>query len=258
MPELPEVETLCRQLTKVVCGRAILDSTVVDMKLRHLENMAGRRIRSVCRTGKGVNISLDNGQILCLHLRMTGRLLWQSEPVELPHMRWKATFEEGRLALIDPRRFATLSLRDDLAPLCEVIDPLENLPARRFHADAGKRRMPVKSFLLDQRIISGIGNIYACEILHAASIDPWRAANDLSLAEWRKVSQAAKKILLEAIACRGTSISDWRDLFGQPGENQDNLKVYGQEGKVCPRCGGMVRRLKLSGRGTFYCPDCQK
>ena len=118
--------------------------------------------------------------------------------------------------------------------------------------------MKVKSLIMDQSAVSGIGNIYACEILHEARIHPERAAATLKETEWGKIFHQAKKVLKKAIRKRGTSISDWRDLYGRKGENQNELKAYGQEGKSCLKCGGTIRRIKQGGRSTFYCPGCQR
>lgn len=260
MPELPEVETLCRQLQGVVSGKIILSARILDPKLGQLENMAGLAIDVPYRAGKGINLPLDNGKVLRLHLRMTGRLLWQEDNphVELAHTRFVITFHHGRLALIDPRRFATLALVDDTSLPQAPFDPLKKFSPRRLWASVRNKRLPIKSFLLDQRAISGIGNIYACEILHRASINPQRATGDVSLVEWQKIARQARSILRKAIACRGTSVSDWRDLFNQQGEYQHYVQVYGRAGEPCPRCGGTITRIKLAGRGTFFCPECQK
>ncbi|MDP2268960.1 MAG: DNA-formamidopyrimidine glycosylase family protein, partial [Deltaproteobacteria bacterium] len=211
-------------------------------------------------TGKGLNLPLGDGKVLKLHLRMTGRLLWQQDqpPLEPAHTRFVMTFNHGRLALIDPRRFATLTLADGIPPPPAPFDPLNKFSPRLLWSSVRSKKLPIKSFLLDQRAVSGIGNIYACEILHRASINPWRPTRDLSLVEWQRVAKTAKSILLKAIACRGTSVSDWRDLFGERGEYQHKLQVYGQAGEPCSHCGGTVTRLTLGGRGTFFCPDCQK
>lgn len=258
MPELPEVETLCRQLKEVIAGEKILATRILDEKLGALANLAGCTTLVPYRIGKGLNLPLDNNQTLRLHLRMSGRLLWQQEPVELKYVRWTMTFKHGILYLIDPRRFATLNLQDDAPSLSGAYDPLGKFSPLLLSESAKSKKIPIKSFLLDQRIIAGIGNIYACEILHRASISPWRPSGNLSLVEWNKIVQSAKAILLKAIDCRGTSISDWRDLYGQPGENQHHLQVYGREGEPCRHCRTKIARLKLAGRGTYHCPACQK
>jgi formamidopyrimidine-DNA glycosylase len=112
--------------------------------------------------------------------------------------------------------------------------------------------------MMDPKAIAGIGNIYACEILHSAGISPLRRASTLSMKEWKTIFSHAKRILNKGIEKRGTSISDWRDLYGCQGENQDELKAYGQERMRCSICGGTICRIKQGGRSTFYCPDCQK
>jgi formamidopyrimidine-DNA glycosylase len=167
-------------------------------------------------------------------------------------------FSSGTLVLIDPRRFATFAVQPEEITPALPDDPMEGLPAQRLREIARTRRRPVKSFLMDQRLIAGIGNIYACEILFAAGIDPRRPACSLATAEWRKVAKAAAAIFRRAVACRGTTVSDWRDLFGCSGTNQDHLEVYSRQGAPCRRCGGSIERINQGGRGTWLCPICQK
>lgn len=259
MPELPEVETLCRQLRQVIVGRRIGDFRVMDSKLGTFPAVIGRRITAVHRRGKGIELVLDSGMALFLHLRMSGKLLWQADSLfPLSHVRLIIQFDAGWLLLIDPRRLATLSCRpsaptDDLAPF-----PLADDDLSRIQYLAGKRRSPVKAFILDQKVMAGIGNIYACEILYAAAIAPERKACDLSVEEWRRIADITTSILKRAIRCRGTTISDWHDLFGQQGENQHHLEIYGRDGEPCLRCGTKVVRKRLGGRGTYACPACQR
>jgi formamidopyrimidine-DNA glycosylase len=206
-----------------------------------------------------VEIKLDNDVRLLLHLRMTGKMLWQSASRELqPHTRFIISFSHGRLLCIDTRRFATLVLTADGSSQAFVKDPLLDFRTEELHKIARAKRLPVKSFLMDQRLIAGIGNIYACEILHHAFIDPRRPSENLSHNEWRKVEKAAAVILQRAVACRGTTVSDWRDLFGVSGENQEHLNVYSREGETCRRCSETIVYAKLGGRGTWFCPACQK
>lgn len=259
MPELPEVETLCRQLRNEIVGAVVQDLSILDKKLGRLENMAGLCIRSVARQGKFLLIHLDQHHTLHLHLRMSGRLLWHGHADGLPaHSRFILRLPQGSLVCIDPRRFATLSLHDPKDRSAPIPDPLQAFSASILRETARGRQAPVKSFLLDQTVIAGIGNIYACEVLHRASISPWRMAGRLSPAEWRKVAQAGRSILRKATACRGTSISDWRDLYGEKGTYQHHLAVYGQKDLPCPRCGDTIRRSPLGGRGTWYCAACQQ
>ena len=285
MPELPEVETLCHQLNALLAGKRIRTPEILDSRLeaREKELLDGRKIERVYRRGKTIRIDLgksgrrpasgvsgkgpgtarenvpDSGLAAALHLRMTGRLLWQDLEAPIPrYVRLVITFAGGRLVLVDPRRFATLRLQPPAPPPALVENPLEGLPPRRLREAARLRRLPVKCLLMDQRLIAGIGNIYACEILHAAGIDPRRQACSLSLAEWRKVDRATAAILTRAVACRGTSISDWRDLFGLKGENQHHLSVYARQGEACRRCGKEIVRTAMAGRGTWFCPACQR
>lgn len=259
MPELPEVETLCRQLQQVILGKRIRALTIFDAKITYLPELIDKKIKDIRRCGKGLEIDL-NGPVVHLHLRMSGRLFWQKDhDLPPPHTRYRLEFAQGRLLCIDPRRFATFALRNDCdAGKASIPDLLAGIDLDAIRIKAQRRRLPVKAFLLDQQAMPGMGNIYACEILFESSINPWRPTCDVTPEEWRKITTTAGDILKTAVACRGTSISDWRDLFGEKGEYQHRLKVYGHEGNNCPRCQGQIERRKLSGRGTYFCPSCQK
>jgi len=259
LPELPEVETLCRQMNTILPGAKILAVEVADPRLGNVPPLAGKRVVSVERQGKYIRIELERGMTAVLHLRMTGRLLWQTGDALVPaYTRLIIRFATGRIILIDPRRFATFCLQSMDAPPAPLENPLEELPARRLRKIAGTRRLPVKSFLMDQRFIAGIGNIYACEILYKAAVDPRRQAGSLTAAEWRKVEKATATVLRRAVACRGTTVSDWRDLFGASGTNQNHLEVYSREGAPCRHCGNSIERITMGGRGTWFCPVCQR
>jgi len=257
MPELPEVETLCRQLRKKIFGRKILASEVYDEKLAGIKNLKGRIIAAIERRGKTVNVFLDDGTFISIHLRMTGRLLWQKDSTRPKYSRWMMTFKDGNVFLIDPRRFATVKVQKAI-PDKTRNDLLTGFDEKAFIEQHAVRKMNVKTLLMDPKALAGIGNIYACEILHQSGVSPLRQAFTLSGEEWKKVFDTAGKILKKGVEKRGTSISDWRDLFGDPGENQHELKAYGRERKSCTNCGGTIRRIKQGGRSTFYCPDCQK
>jgi formamidopyrimidine-DNA glycosylase len=284
MPELPEVETLCRQLKTILPGEEIFRIEILDARLGKIEDLVGRRVEAVKRRGKFLQICISGGLTAELHLRMSGRLFWQkgvvpslspvcsrkkreplndsgrigSEPPFFAYSRLVIDFPAGTLILIDPRRFATFTVQPEESTPALVEDPLGGLSARRLWEIARRRRLPVKSFLMDQRLIAGIGNIYACEILFAAGIDPRRPSFGLSPVEWRKVAKMSVAILERAVACRGTTVSDWRDLFGFSGTNQDHLAVYARHGEICRRCGGRVERITQGGRGTWFCPSCQQ
>jgi formamidopyrimidine-DNA glycosylase len=259
MPELPEVETLCRQLKPVILNKQILSVEILDSKLGSVVGLVGKKVASVARHGKVLAITLDNDITLLLHLRMTGRLQWQTGQQALPpHTRFVMTFSTGTLLCIDPRRFATLTLKNNEICVDLNKDPLQNYRTSQLWDISRKKKLSVKAFLMDQRIIAGIGNIYACEILHEASVDPVRSTCSVSRQELERITAAGKNILNRAIACRGTTVSDWRDLFGRKGEYQHELKVYSREGLPCPRCQSRIQRIRLNGRGTYFCPSCQK
>lgn len=257
MPELPEVETLCRQLRPMIVDREILSLRVIDLKLGHLPPLAGRTVRSIHRHGKRMAWVLSDGQCLVFQLRMTGRLFWLAGDEIPPHARLILSFPAGRIVLSDPRRFATVVLCRPPAQ-GPAADGLEPLDPRCLAEAARRRRLPIKSFLMDQKVVAGIGNIYASEILHRAGIDPTRPACSLGPAEWKRIASAGARILKKAVECRGTSISDWRDLHAGAGEYQNHLRVYGRQGESCNRCRGEIRRVVIAGRSTFYCPTCQK
>lgn len=257
MPELPEVETVCRQLRQKIRGRTILESWIYDAKLEGVNNIRRRNVVDIERRGKFIAVHLENGLSIKIHLRMTGRLFWQECPEGPKSSRWRLTFDDGYLFLVDPRRFATVKVERTEKGM-KKYDLLKNFDERYFLRTHAGRRVDVKRLLMDQRAIEGIGNIYACEILHASGISPLRKTVTLSNEEWRNVFTIAKRILKTGIEKRGTSISDWRDLYGRPGQNQHELKAYGREGKPCKICGGEIHRIKQGGRSTFYCADCQK
>ncbi|MDM7987517.1 MAG: zinc finger domain-containing protein [Smithella sp.] len=137
-------------------------------------------------------------------------------------------------------------------------DVLKKFDLKDFIENNGRRRTSVKTLIMDQKAVEGIGNIYACEILHRTGTHPERKVETLTKEEWENIFHQAKAILKVAIKKRGTSISDWRDLYGCRGENQNELMAYGREGNRCLICGGVICRIKQGGRSTFYCPDCQK
>lgn len=257
MPELPEVETLCRQLQEAIAGKKILATKVFDHKLDGVANVRGMRICGVCRRGKTVEMRLHDGRSIVVHLRMSGRLFWRADRKKEPHTRWRITLADGNLDLVDPRRFATVRVvHAGQEPLTN--DLMSRFDFGKFLQSQAQRRVHVKILLMDPKAIAGIGNIYACEILHGAGISPMRPAAALRESEWRKIFRQARRVLKKAIARRGTSISDWRDLYGCAGENQSELNVYGREGETCSRCDGIIVRIKQSGRSTFYCPQCQE
>ncbi|HPD56731.1 MAG TPA: bifunctional DNA-formamidopyrimidine glycosylase/DNA-(apurinic or apyrimidinic site) lyase [Smithellaceae bacterium] len=257
MPELPEVETLCRQLQREISGKKIIKTRIFDKKLSPLGNLRGKTVMNVRRCGKIVNIELDGGYYLLIHLRMTGRLLDQTEPAVPRYARWQMSLEGKEVFLVDPRRFATVRVARK-CPENTGAEIFGDFDLQELVQRHGRRKIKIKTLLMDQNAICGIGNIYACEILHRCGIHPEKEASRLTNAQWQEMIRQAKSVLKKAIARRGTSISDWRDLYGRKGDNQHELTVYGKAGSPCPFCGSPVRRIKQSGRGTYFCPTCQK
>ncbi len=261
MPELPEVETLRRQLFQEIRGKRIRTLAVYDAKLGPAPNLEGRKINSIRRQGKFLEIVLDDGSVLRLHLRMTGRLFRcdVAEDTNVPaHTRFRLFLEDCEIIGVDPRRFATLTLEQPNRHGPNLPDLLKNPDPSAFQQAARKRRLAAKVFLLDQAVFPGMGNIYACEVLHSAGVDPRRPASEVTREEWETIGREMRRILNLAVRCRGTSVSDWRDLHGNAGEFQHHLRVYGREGMPCPRCGSGVERIVLGGRGTWFCATCQK
>ena len=215
-------------------------------------------MKTVRREGKAIWFDLGDEWALRIHLRMSGRLLWLTSHGTWPaYTRCCIYFRTGQLLCIDPRRFATVEIRRGGTETCEIPDALQIRDTKWLARAARGRRVSVKEFLMDQRVVAGVGNIYACEILHEASVDPRTAANVISLQRWHRIVAAMTMVLKNALRCRGTSISDWRDLHGRCGEFQYRLKVYHRGQHPCRRCGGEIQRIVLGGRGTYFCPLCQ-
>jgi formamidopyrimidine-DNA glycosylase len=266
MPELPEVETVARQLAPLVRGQQVRGFQCLDDRLAFTgeSSLVGRTLDDVFRVGKQVVLSLTRGASriwLCVHLRMTGRLVVVARGTAAQGRHLRALFEldDARLEFHDPRRFGTFRVVHRLADARGPgLEPLKS----RFTAQAlaellGTSRQPLKNWLLRQDRIVGLGNIYASEILHAARLHPLRAAGDLSPAEVRRLHRATRRVLRAAIACCGTTFSDFQDARGVSGGFQEFLQVYGRGSEACRRCCGTVERTVVGGRATFACPRCQ-
>lgn len=271
MPELPEVETVARQLAPVLTGCSIRRLEVLDSKLAAVSTAKVRNleIRAVKRIGKRVALLLamaDSEQIerwLCFHLRMTGRLIWYpaaaGKPAAQQHLRLRLHTNGGMLLFVDPRRFGTLDIYSaDPVELETGIDPLTpGFTVKRLGQLLAASRQPLKTWLLRQDQLVGLGNIYASEILHAARLHPQRLACSLSAAEVTAVHKATRSILCKAIKYCGTTFSDFQDSRGEMGGFQRFLRVYGRHGQPCLNCQAPVQRIVQGQRSTFYCPQCQ-
>jgi formamidopyrimidine-DNA glycosylase len=296
MPELPEVETIRRQLAPLVEGRRLLVIEILDPRWSRplapdelAAALRGRRIEHLRRRGKYLLWSFTGDVHLAQHLRMTGAVLSDPDP-EPPHTRVrmrlgarahkdataKSSHGEGlagdaaaagrgrRLAIVDPRRFGTgelllggaaleafLAARLGLEPFDEL------LTAVHLRGAARGRAAPIKAFLLDQRRIAGVGNIYADEALFRAGIHPMKAAGSLSLVEFERLRDGVLAALSAGIDARGATIDDFRHVDGVRGSFQDQFLVHRRAGEPCPACGTIVVKLLVAGRGTYVCESCQ-
>jgi formamidopyrimidine-DNA glycosylase len=275
MPELPEVETIRRQLAPRVAGRTIVQAEVFDplwcapRSPEEVEgDLRGERIASLERRGKYLLMALEDERFLVMHLRMTGNLLWVSERDDSPgrpHLRVRLGLDDGhRLLFVDLRRFGTGVVIDGKAALGDYLaervgpEPLEPgfTPAVLASAARG-RRAPVKAFLLDQRRVAGVGNIYADEALFRAKIHPLRPAGNLRRPEIERLHIGIIEALEAGVARQGASIDRYRDSNGERGSMQDEFLVYSREGEPCVRCGRPIVKMVTAGRGTYVCRNCQ-
>jgi formamidopyrimidine-DNA glycosylase len=287
MPELPEVETVCRQLEPEIEGRRIERLEVLDERwtrpvpAAEVEGaVAGRTIEGLGRRGKYLLLALDRGQTLVMHLRMTGNLVLvegeeridPSEGMRLyegersaseRHLRARFELDDGReLWFTDPRRFGEAFLIDDegldrrFAKL--GVEPLsaEFTPEALGERAAG-RTAPLKSFLLDQAHVAGVGNIYADEALFRARLHPLSPAGSMRPEHLLALRDAVVEALEAGLTHGGASIDDYRDGRGEKGGMQNEFLVHTREGEPCPECGGPIARIVVSGRSTYYCPACQ-
>lgn len=273
MPELPEIETLKRSLERPLVGRTIEQVEVRIAALREpldrrrLRALAGRRIEALRRRSKYLLIDFEDSRTLAIHLGMSGRLTLA--PVETPpelHEHLAFALDDGRkLRLRDPRRFgaafvvdrARLESDPHFARLGrEPLDP--PLTGADLRALADGRSAPVKAFLMDAQRVVGVGNIYASEALFRAGIRPDRSVAAIRPERFDRLAESVVAVLAEAIEAGGTTLNDFADGEGMPGEFQIGLAVYGREGEACPTCGARVRRLVQSNRSSFFCGRCQR
>jgi len=271
MPELPEVETIVRDLEPELQGRTIVAADVRSERSlaghtaeEFARGVLGQRIGEVRRRAKYILVHFENGEYLVVHLAMTGGLMVRTEldPNDR-HLRIAFRLDDGKWLLFrDLRRFGRLRLlgAEGVRSLDERLGP-EPLDAQftwaELHARLAIRRLPVKAALLDQALLAGLGNIYADEALFRAMINPQRPANSLNKAETVRLHAAIIAVLREAIEGRGTSFSDYRDGHGRRGKHLEALRVYRRTGLPCSRCGEPIQRLVIGGRSTHFCPRCQ-
>ena len=278
--ELPEVEVVRRDLEKDVVGRKVTEAEVRPSKnamrviRRHgkrrefTDRLVGRKFTKAERRGKYVLLHLDNGDVLIVHFGMSGQFVRGNKRVPLPpHTHVILTFQQGGdLRFIDPRTFGEMfvTAADDLGKVKELqhiaIDPLDHVFTwNAFGGALAERASKMKQLLMDQKFISGLGNIYSDEVLFAAGLRYDRLSDSLSSQEVRRLYRAMQEVLQDAIRFRGTTLDDeaYLDLFGKPGEFQNELKVYGRTGLPCRRCRTPIQAVKISGRNAYFCPQCQ-
>lgn len=288
MPELPEVETVCRGLAPVLEGYRL---TSVEIRRKNLRKpfpkgmaarLTGKRVERLTRRAKYILAEIEGGQTLVIHLGMSGRMAVYAEggrqklgayvfdpppdgagTGKHDHVVFE-TDAPAKIVFTDPRRFGlmtlvpTAQLNDDPLFAKMGIEPLSNHFHDAFLATALKgKKTPIKSALLDQSIIAGIGNIYACEALFRAHLSPKRMAMKLRGGEVALLCEAIRQVLIEAIAAGGSSISDHRQADGTLGYFQHAFRVYGREGEPCVTCGAPIKRIVQAGRSTFFCGTCQ-
>ncbi|MBJ2149680.1 bifunctional DNA-formamidopyrimidine glycosylase/DNA-(apurinic or apyrimidinic site) lyase [Paracoccus sp. IB05] len=283
MPELPEVETVRRGLEPVMEGQQILAAQVNRPDLRWpfpprmAERLTGARINALRRRSKYILADLSTGETLLIHLGMSGRMLISGAQVGGFHHNHPAPAKHdhvvfdmaggARVTFNDPRRFGAMDLLDTVSaeahPLLAVIgpEPLGNaFDGAYLAARLAGRKTPVKSALLDQRIVAGLGNIYVCEVLFRAGIAPDRLAGDLTGKQAQGLVPLIREVLSEAIEAGGSSLKDYRQADGELGYFQHSFRVYGREGGACttPGCKGSIARIVQAGRSSFFCPDCQR
>lgn len=280
MPELPEVETIVRRLRPLVEGQEIAEVKVLREKSFRGEPdlLVGQKVARVGRRAKVIRLDLDQ-QTLLIHLKMTGQLIlvkageriggghptadWTND-LPSKHTRVLIKFSnESILFFNDMRVFGWIrqfepELADqELAAYGpDIID--ENLSATDFANSLKRRQIPIKQAIMDGKFVAGVGNIYACDGLFLAEINPQRPANSLSKSEARYLLDQLRFVVNKGIKLGGATIDTYRQVDGLAGGYQDELLVYGREGELCKKCGGKIERLKQGGRSTFFCPNCQR
>jgi formamidopyrimidine-DNA glycosylase len=269
VPELPEVETVRRAIAPALEGRRLEHVEIEDVRLTRPEDpltvaaeLTGERVDRVDRRGKYLILRFESGRALLIHLRMTGSLL--HDPVEASHVRATLRLDDGTtVAYRDVRRFGTWLLLEPgaLEPYLDERLGEEPLVAAFTARGLGERlrgrRAPLKAALLDQRTLAGLGNIYVDEALWYARLQPLRPAGSLDRGELQRLHRAIRKALELGIARQGSTLSDYRLPDGSGGEMQREFRAYGRTDEPCDRCGTVLARTRVGGRGTWFCPTCQ-
>jgi formamidopyrimidine-DNA glycosylase len=277
MPELPEVESLRRILVRTAVGRTIVSVRIGEKRLRRRVtqdfsgSVVGRRIIKLSRRAKYLIVELDGDHVILVHLGMSGSLTHRQDGFDAGgfdprHDHLEFSLDDGsRLVYNDPRRFGMVRLveRGALSTTAELKGLGPEPLSREFNADylaakARGRTAAIKNLIMDQRIVAGIGNIYASEILFRANVRPTRRAGRVTRNEIEKIAAAVPVILRAAIGSAGTTFRSYRDSRGQPGRFATRLRVYGREGKPCYTCSTPIKNVVVGQRASFFCPKCQR
>ena len=274
VPELPEVETVRRRLAPALEGRVLEHVEITDPRLTRpndpsevARELEGERVTKLDRRGKYLIVRFESGRALLIHLRMTGSLRHAKagELQEDPHRRAVVNLDDGSdVAYRDVRRFGTWLLLEP-SDVDTHIDarvgrePLEDAyKAKHLAEKLEHRRAPIKAAILDQRTVAGVGNIYADEALWRAQVHPLRPADELSTDEVKAVHKGIRAALQAGVRRQGSTLRDYQLPDGSSGTAQDRFKVYGRAGGPCERCGTPIDKIRVAGRGTWYCPTCQR
>lgn len=269
MPELPEVETLKNELKPYVLGQVIESVSVAWENMvqgascgEFCTSVKGRRVESLSRRGKYLIFNLDNAEKLIIHLRMSGSLLISTNENEPKYVRAAFTFNNGsKMYFCDPRKFGKMRLVKDGHEMFARLGPEpleEDFTAEVLRERLKNRSIPIKTALLDQSIVAGVGNMYADEALFEAGIYPLSIAGEISGEDVKKLYRAIRKVLRKAIMDKGASISNYFHPDGSEGKAQNSFKVAHRRGENCVKCSTPLGWQKVRGRGTYFCPKCQK
>jgi formamidopyrimidine-DNA glycosylase len=277
VPELPEVESLRQMLARSIVGRSFRHATVKEARLRRLvtpelaSEIRGRKIERVGRRAKYLLIEMAGDHLMLVHLGMSGSLThrghgFDSGAFDPRHDHIEFSLDDGSVLVYNaPRRFGLIKIvgRAELDDIAELKDLGPEPLGREFTASylwqtTRGRTAAIKNLLMDQRIVAGVGNIYASEILFRALVRPTRRAGKITREETGRIVAATRQVLREAIGSRGTTFRSYRDSRGRPGRFAQLLCVYDREGKPCPKCNTPIRGIVLGQRSSYYCPRCQK
>jgi len=268
MPELPEVETTKNGLKKLLTNKTITEVTILNPNLRWrvdksiISKINNQTIRSFSRRGKYILFNLDKGHLM-VHLGMSGKInvVNIKEPLK-KHDHFLLHFNNEVMRFNDPRRFGSIFYLENLSHQLINhlgVEPLENSFHENYLFENSRNKTQnVKAFIMDSKIVVGVGNIYACESLFKTGINPKTQANKISKQRYIDLTNKIKEVLTEAIKAGGTTLQDFAKVDGKPGYFSQELSVYGREDENCYRCNGKIRRIVQNQRSTFYCPKCQK